>query len=249
MYTISAVMSFVWGHQITALTCALLCYGFGFLCVGGVTYMQKKGSNIRFPYWVLSYCFGADFTFGFICMPQWLEIGWWFWILLAVGNMIYVIIEFVLLRTTVNQQRQLIFGPYNAGKPVSKRDAWLLCIGGYVAGTIVFATLRVLIGDPMNFFQFMITNALTNIFIPLSMRSIGHYESGMKFTSITTFLSGAFAFLPPGIGYYTTLVPAFNQPAFYILGILSLCFAAYGIYIAWIKFPRMEQAKTTQTSF
>ena len=241
MYTVDEVMTFVWANQGTTMIMAAICYGLGFLGYITHLWMQFKNKEGLFPFWNHCLYIGVDFAFAVFAFRQWLEIGWFFWIALAIGNMVFILVELWSLKNCVDNERQEIFGRYLGGAEVSKAYAWKRSLLMYLAGIIIVQAVRIVIGDPMCMFIFLLTNSVGAVCVPLALNRADHYSPGMKFLSIANLAGIIYSYMPAGIGYYSTMVSALNTPWATAAGVVLVLFALWGVYLAFFKVPRKAE--------
>ncbi|MBQ6585706.1 MAG: hypothetical protein IJH83_02735 [Coriobacteriales bacterium] len=242
MYTVDQVMPYVWDHQGLTIAMALICYSLGFLPYLANMLLQIKQKKGVFPLWTHAFYIGADFTFAVIAFKQWLEIGWLFWILLCIGNWVFIVVEIWSLHNCIKNERQATFGWYKKGEEVSKGYAWARALISYAIGIIFCGCLRAILGDPMVLIIFLLTSCVCCVVSPLVYERRGENTKGLKFLAVANLINITYAFMPAGIGYYSTLLPFLSTPWMTITGIVFVLIAAYGVYVAFVKLPKYEAA-------
>lgn len=240
MYTIQEAMAILHANTTTVVIAVALTYGLGFLAYLSGLYMQVKNREFPMAFWCHCWYFGHDFTFAMLFKQWWNEVGFWLFKVMCIGCWLFVVIEIICLYLTVKYERNFNWGKYFKDKQVSEKQAWFLGIAGYAIGLIIFAALRKLLGDPMCLFLMSSTLFICGLTLKYNTKERKYINHGSKFLCIAALIAVFPAFLPPGIGLFTTMIPSLNQPAFYILGALAIVNAIDFIRLTW-TLPTKEQ--------
>jgi hypothetical protein len=151
--------------------------------------------------------------------------------------MIFVGIEIFSLYYSVKHERQKIWGKYS-NTEISDKEAWTRGIIGYIIGAILFATIRLAIGDVMCLVLMMSTNVTLALVSQFKLEETKVAKRGSIPLAWFTLLGTIFTFSPPGIGFFTSAVTVLNQPWFYTVGALSILCAARFLVLSYRLNPK-----------
>lgn len=243
MYTIQDVMTQITNHPTQLVIFAFITYGFGFLQYFSSMYLQIKDKECPFYFWQHCWYFGHDLIFSLLFYQWFVTIDFWLFKVLCIGCMIFVGIELFSLYYSVKYERQNIWGKYS-NHPISEREGWLRGIGGYIIGAILFATIRLAIGDVMCLVLMMSTNVTLAVVSQFKFEESRVTRKGILPLAWFTLLGTIYTFCPPGIGFFTSAVQALHQPWFYAIGCLSVLCATRFLYLA-LRYKKNPQLTTS----
>ncbi len=237
MYTIDEVMAVAYSNETAFVLMWFITYFFGFAQYFSSIYMQLKNKSCPFYFWMHAWYFGHDMLWA-LCFYQWFyEIDYWLFKIQWFAVVAFVFVELYSCYRAVRYERQEIWGKYYHGEEVTLKRGLFHAIMGYAAGFIIFAGIRQLIGDPMFLVLMMSTNATLALCLHLKIDETGISLPGTKAVSWFTLLGTCFTFAPAGIGWFATSVAQLDQPAFYIVGALSVLASIRAIYLSY-KLPK-----------
>ncbi len=238
-------MDIIYANETTVIIAAFLTYIFGFIQYGTSMYMQVRNKQCPFYFWMHCWYFGHDIVFSCLFHQWFYEIGFWLFEVLCIGCMVFVCIEIFSLYRCIRYERQEVFGKYYQGREVSIRDAVIRGIIGYAIGALLFACIRLVIGDMMCLILMASTNAILALMIQFRFNEIGKRQFGTMLLAWATLLGTLFTFAPSGIGFFTTCIEALNVPAYYIIGVMCVLCAIRAIYLAF-RLPKSEELVARQ---
>ncbi len=238
MYIIKEAMDIVMTNQTFVIIAAFITYGFGFIQYFSSIYMQVKHKQAPFYFWQHCWYIGHDMTFSLLFRQWFYEIDFWLFKVLCIGCMIFVGIELFSLWFAVKYERQEIWGKYTH-KEVTEKEAWVRGILGYIVGIILFASIRLAIGDVMCLVLMMSTNATLALAAPLRLEEVGVQKKGIRVLSWATLFGTIFTFAPSGVGFFATVIQVLNAPWFFLVGIVCVLSAARFVYLSY-KLPKAE---------
>lgn len=240
MYTIEQAMAIVNSNTGFIVFAALMTYGLGFWCYLTSMYMQIKNKECPFYFWHHCWYFGHDFTFACLFNMWWNEIGFWLFKVLNIGCMLFCVIEFVSLYYAVKYERNWNWGKYFRSGKVTEKQGWIMGLTGYAMGVVMFATIRKMIGDPMCFCLMSSTLVIFGLTLRFNTKERKYINHGSKMLGIAAFFQVLFCFMPPGVGFFTTIVPSMHQPAWYILGFFMILSTLDFVRLTW-TLPMKDQ--------
>lgn len=220
----------------------LLIFAFTFF-IGYVEYIDSFKLVIReklapYPVWMHTFYFAHDFT-GAIVFLVLARKHDWFFTTASIALLIWNGFEIFNLYMAVTVERQVIWGKYY-DSPVTLKQAVQNVIGQIVLMFCIVNLFREFMNDEVMFKWF----AFTNILIAVAPGCLWNERKSRQGTSIgraIVILVGTInTFLPPGFGMWTTALHYFNQPWFYITGVVTTGFAVRNLILV-IKFPPKKQ--------
>jgi hypothetical protein len=218
----------------------LLLSAFTFL-IGYVEYIYSFRLVLRehsapFPLWMHTFYFAHDLT-GAIVFFQLARSHhyFWFFTMSSVALLVWNGFEIFNLFMAVKVERQAIWGR-TGDEPVTVCDAI-----GRIAGQIVLMAVlvnlgRVFMNDEVMFKWFALTNVVMAIG-PGMLLSARRSRKGSSVGLAIVILIGTInTFLPPGYGMWTTATPYFDQPWFYLAGVVISIIALRNLLLL-LSFP------------
>lgn len=210
--------------------------------VGYLEYIYSFRLVIReksapFPVWMHTFYFAHDFT-GAVVFYQLARQHDFFWFFTGacVALLVWNGFEAFNLYMAVKVERQEIWGDIYQ-HPVTEQQAILRILGQIGIMFAVVNLLRVFMNDVVMFKWF----ALTNIIMAVGPGYLWARRKSRRGTSlglsIVILFGTVITFLPPGYGMWTTALSYFNQPWFYITGIV-ISFVALNNVLMLVRYPR-----------
>jgi hypothetical protein len=192
-----------------------------------------------YPVWMHTFYFAHDFTGAVIFFLLARKHDWfWFFTLASIALIIWNCFEIFNIYKAVTVERQHIWGKFY-DSPVTVNQALLHVIGQIALMFCIVNLFREFMNDEVMFKWF----AFTNILIAVAPGYLWNERKSRQGTSIglaIVILVGTInTFLPPGLGMWTTALKYFDQPWFYITGMVSTAFAVRNLVMV-IKFPPKE---------
>jgi len=211
--------------------------GYGFYIYSFLLTIREKKSP--FPFWMHVFYLAHDLTgavvFGLAALEH---HGFWFFTGTSIALLVWNCCEIFNIVMGIKHERQDIWGKYYAS-PVTVRQAveqtaWMIALMFSVVNIF-----RVFMGDEVMFKWFALTNAIMAVFPGFlwnERRSRAGSSVGLAilivFISVNTFL-------PPGFGMFTTASPFFDQPWFYIAGVVCTAFSIKHL-VMLLRYPPKE---------
>jgi len=195
-----------------------------------------KEKSAPYPVWMHTFYLAHDFTASIVFFMLAKNNNWfWFFITASVALLIWNCFELFNLYMAVKVERQEIWGKFYES-PVTVRQAVLRIIGQVALMAVVVNLFRVFMNDEVMFKWF----AFTNILIAVAPGYLWNERKSRKGSSIglaiVIFIGTVNTFLPPGYGMWTTAAKYFDQPWFYITGVVVSAYALRNV-IMLLKFP------------
>lgn len=192
-----------------------------------------------YPVWMHTFYFAHDFTGAvvFFRLAQQYDY-FWFFSGACIALLIWNCFEIFNLYMAVKVERQEIWGKFH-DSPVTERQAIQKILGQIAVMFIVVNLFRVFMNDVVMFKWFCFTNILIAVapgYLWAERKSRRGASVGL---SIVIFIGTVNTFLPPGYGMWTTASPYFDQPWFYIAGVI-ISAAALRNVILLLRFPAKE---------
>ena len=240
MYTIPELMALVDANRTFFVIAAFITYGFGFWQYLTSMYMQIKNKECPFYFWQHCWYFGHDITFSLL-FHQWFKvIGFWLFEVLCIGCMIFVLIEMVSLYYAIKYEKNWNWGKYYNGRKVPMKEAVIRGLAGYAVGAMLFACMRLIIGDPCCFFLMTSTNCTLALMCRFNTKERRYRMKGTRMLALTTLIGTIFNFMPKGVGFFASIIPGLHQPAWYVLGVFCLL-ACIDFVVMAHKLPTKEE--------
>lgn len=215
--------------------------------IGYIEYIYSFRLVIRekcapYPVWMHTFYFAHDFTAALVFFQLARQNDFfWFFTLASIALIIWNCFEIFNLYMAVKVERQEIWGKfYNAA--VTEKQAIFRIIGQIAVMFVVVNLFRVYMNDVVMFKWFSFTNILMAVapgYLWAERKSRKGTSVGL---SIVILIGTVNTFLPPGYGMWTTALKYFDQPWFYITGVVVSTVALYNV-IMLIKFPAKERAE------
>lgn len=222
MLILSAI-SFVGGYGL---------YIYSFL----LTIREKKAP---FPFWMHVFYLAHDIT-GVAVFGMAAQHNHWFWFFsaTAIALLVWNCFELFNIVMGIKYERQEIWGRYYAS-PVTTRQAVVRATWLVALMLVVVNMLRVFMHDEIMFKWFSLTNAIMAVFPGfLWNERQGRAGSSLGLAILIVFVS-ANTFLPPGFGMFTTASTFFDQPWFYITGVVCTLFSIKHLLML-LRYPPKE---------
>lgn len=222
---ILAAISFIGGYGL---------YIYSFL----LTIREKKAP---FPFWMHVFYLAHDITGAFVFGIAAYHNHWfWFFSGTAIALLVWNCFEIFNIVMGIKHERQEIWGRYY-DSPVTTRQAitrtvWLLALMFAVVNIF-----RVYMQDEVMFKWFSLTNAIMAVFPGFLWNQRKSRAGSSVGLAILIVLVSANTFLPPGFGMFTTASPFFDQPWFYITGVICTAFAILHL-VMLLGYPPKEAA-------
>lgn len=217
---ILAAISFAGGYGL---------YIYSFL----LTIREKKAP---FPFWMHVFYLAHDVT-GAVVFALAAYHNQWFWFFWAtsIALLIWNCFELFNIIMGIKYERQEIWGRFYPSavtvRQAVARTAWLILLMGGVVNI-----LRVFMNDEIMFKWFALTNAIMAVFPGfLWNERQGRAGSSIGLAILIVFVS-VNTFLPPGFGLFTTASRFFDQPWFYITGVICTAFSIKHLAML-LKYP------------
>lgn len=228
-----------WTILVAALIAFLIGYIEQFLSIIMI-HQEKHGS---FPMPLNTFYLAHDFLTGVVFLYLGFYNNFFYmFMILGIGMFIWNFTEVYDMYDYVKNNREETFRGMFFGELTAKK-----CILELVVETLGFAVfillMVVLMDDPTFIKWMMITNILIAVLTGYYWTKNKRCEGASKLLSIVILIGTINTFLPSGFGWWTTLYPnIFDTPLFYLMGVVSVCFAIKNIYIVFKKLP--EKPKT-----
>ncbi|MHA6533247.1 hypothetical protein [Paenibacillus sp. BAC0078] len=202
--------------------------------------LVNREKRAPYPVWMHTFYFAHDFTGAIIFFLLALHNDWfWFFSAASAALVVWNCFEVYNLYKAVKVERQEIWGKFYSS-PVTVQQALLRVAGQIVLMFAVVNLFRVFMDDVVMFKWF----AFTNILIAVAPGYLWNERKSRSGTSvglaIVILIGTVNTFLPPGYGMWTTASAYFDQPWFYIAGVVVSAYALRNLIMV-MKFPPKEQ--------
>ncbi|WNG62773.1 hypothetical protein F0U59_24255 [Archangium gephyra] len=201
-----------------------------------LTIREKKAP---FPFWMHVFYLSHDVT-GAVVFARAAYQNQWFWFFsgTSIALLVWNCFEIFNIVMGIKHERQEIWGRYYAS-PVTvrqavERTAWLIALMFAIVNIF-----RVFMQDEVMFKWFSLTNAIMAVFPGFLWNERRSRAGSSVGLAILIVLVSANTFLPPGFGMFTTASPFFDQPWFYIAGVLCTAFSIRHLLML-LKYPPKE---------
>jgi hypothetical protein len=189
-----------------------------------------------FPLWMHTLYLAHDATGAVVFLQLARQHHYfWFFTLASVALVIWNAFECFNLFMAVKVERQEIWGKFYDG-PVGVRSAVYHIAAQVVLMVALVNIVRVFMNDTVMFKWF----ALTNVVMAVGPGPLWSERKSRKGSSIglaiVIFIGTVNTFLPPGYGMWTTASPYFDQPWFYIAGVVVSAIALRNL-VMLLRFP------------
>lgn len=211
--------------------------GYGLYIYSFLLTIREK--RAPFPYWMHVFYLSHDIT-GAVVFARAAAHNHGFWIFsgTAIALVVWNCFEIFNIVMGIKYERQEIWGryyssPVTVGQAIA-RTAWMVALMFAVVNI-----LRVYMQDEIMFKWFSLTNAIMAVFPGyLWNQRQSRAGSSVGLAILIVFVS-ANTFLPPGFGMFTTASPFFDQPWFYIAGVVCTAIAIRHL-VMLLKYPPKE---------
>lgn len=244
LMTSDMVTQYMWGFNpdnpefVGILVAALIAFLIGYIEQFLSIIMIHKEHHGSFPMPLNTFYLAHDFLTGVIFLILGFYNSFFYiFMVLGIGMFIWNFTEVYDMYDYVKNNREetfrgMFFGELTAAK----------CIIEIITETIAFAIfimlMIVLMDDPTFIKWFMITNILIAVCTGYYWTRNKVAEGASKLLSIVILIGTINTFLPVGLGWWTSLYPnIFDTPLFYLMGIVSVCYAIKNVYIVFKKLP------------
>lgn len=221
------------------LAAALLAFLIGYIEQFLSIIMIHKEKHGSFPMPLNTFYLAHDFLTGVI----FLYLGFinsWFWIfmVLGIGMFIWNFTEVYDMYDYVKNNREETFRGMFFGELTAKK-----CIAELVVETLAFAVfillMIVLMDDPVFLKWFMVTNILIAVCTGYYWTRNKTWRGTSKVLAIVILIGSINTFLPVGFGWWASICPTtFDTPLFYLMGVVTVCFAIKNVWIVFKKLPQ-----------
>ncbi len=223
---------------VGVIIAACIAFLIGYLEQGLSILMIKKEKHGSFPAPLNTFYLAHDFLTGVI----FLILGFmnnFFYIFMIGGIFMFIwnFTEIVDFYDYVKNNREETFRGMFFGE-LTTRKCLLELITETVAFGVFILLMIVLMNDPTFIKWFMVTNILIAV-------CTGYYWSRnkvvwgtSKLLAIIILIGTVNTFLPVGLGFWTSAYPyVFDTPLFYLMGVVTTCYAIRNVYIVFKKLP------------
>jgi len=195
-----------------------------------------REKSAPFPVWMHTLYLAHDSTGAVVFLMLARQHHYfWFFTMASIALVIWNGFECFNLFMAVKVERQEIWGKYYDG-PVSVRSAVYRIAAQVVLMVSLVNVVRVFMNDTAMFKWF----ALTNVVMAVGPGILWSERRSRKGSSIglaiVIVIGTVNTFLPPGYGMWTTATPYFNQPWFYIAGVVVSVIAIRNLLML-LRFP------------
>jgi len=211
--------------------------------IGYLEYIYSSRLLLRerlapYPVWMHTFYFAHDFT-GAIVFFNLAQQYDFFWVFVAAGIALLVWNGFEIfnLYMAVKVERQVIWGKFY-DRPVKASEALLRVIGQVLLMFGVVNLFRVFMDDQLMFKWFAFTNILIAVapgYLWAERKSRNGASVGL---ALVIFIGTVNTFLPPGWGMWTTALAYFDQPWFYLTGVVVSAYALHNLVMLWRLPPK-----------
>lgn len=209
--------------------------------IGYVQYIYSFRLVIRercapFPVWMHTFYFAHDLTGAvvFFLLAQQHDF-FWFFTATCIALLVWNGFEVFNLYMAVKVERQEIWGKFY-DRPVTEKQAVQRILGQIALMFVVVNLFRVFMNDEVMFKWF----AFTNILIAVAPGYLWEERRSRRGTAvglaIVNLVCAIYTFLPPGYGMWTTASAYFDQPWFYITGVIVSLFALRNLVLL-LQYP------------
>lgn len=189
-----------------------------------------------FPIYMHTFYLAHDFTGAVVFGKLALEYEFfWFFSAASIALLIWNFFEMFNLYMAVKVERQEIWGDWHKN-PVTKKQAIYHIIVQVALMFVVVNLFRVFMDDQVMFKWFAFTNILMAVAPGYLWRKRKSRDGASIGLAIVILIGTINTFLPPGYGMWTTASTFFDQPWFYITGVVVSAIAASNL-IVLLKYP------------
>ena len=222
-------------HFALALSALIVTFALGFLVYVYSFVLVVREKSAPYPLWMHTFYCAADFMGIWVFLAANHAVGgFWFFMLGAIGEVVWVGFEVFCLYHAVTTERSAIFGP-----EAPLRHAVLVALAQIAIFFVSLNFLRVELGD-VSMFKFWIFTQVIIVCAPgLFWRERGTRLGTCWQLVIVLVLVCVMSFNPLG-NMWSLISPYFapeNNPWFYVMGAVVACFAAYDVYV-YARLPK-----------
>ena len=197
--------------------------GYGLYIYSFLLTIREK--RAPFPFWMHVFYLAHDITGVFVFGLAAYHNQWfWFFTATAIALLVWNCFEIFNIVMGIRYERQEIWGRYYAAPVTTRqaitRTAWLVAL--MIAVVNIF---RVFMHDEIMFKWFALTNAIMAVFPGFLWNERQSRAGSSVGLAILIVLVSLNTFLPPGFGLFTTASTFFDQPWFYVTGVICTVFA------------------------
>jgi hypothetical protein len=197
--------------------------------------VNREGSA-PYPVWMHTFYFAHDFTGAVVFYLLAREHGFfWFFSGASIALIIWNCFEVYSLYMAVKVERQEIWGRFYSA-PVTVSQAVYRIVGQIALMFCVVNLFRVFMNDVVMFKWF----AFTNVLMVVAPGFLWNERMSRRGTAvglaIVNLVCAIYTFLPPGYGMWTTASTYFDQPWFYITGVVVTLYGAHNLLML-LRFP------------
>ena len=199
-----------------------------------------KEKSAPYPVWMHTFYLAHDFT-GAVVFYMLAKNNHWFWFFSAasVALLIWNCFEIFNLYMAIKVERQEIWGKFYDSQ-VTVKQAVLRVVGQVALMAVVVNLFRVYMNDEVMFKWFSFTNILIAVAPGYLWNERKNRKGSAIGLAIVIFVGTVNTFLPNGYGMWTTASKYFDQPWFYITGVVVSAYALRNV-IMLLKFPAKEK--------
>ena len=193
-----------------------------------------------YPAWMHTFYFAHDFT-GAVVFANLALHHQFFWVFCgaSIALLVWNGFEIFNLRMAIRHERQEIWGPLYR-QPVTQKQALARVAGQIVIMFAVVNLFRVFMNDEVMFKWFCFTNVLIAVAPGYLWERRGTRDGTSVGLAIVILVGTINTFLPPGLGMWTTALRYFDQPWFYIAGVITTAFAVRNVVILLRMPPKVK---------
>jgi hypothetical protein len=204
--------------QLTVLS--FIPYVGGFIVWVYFFLLPIREKKLPIPFWLITMWFAHDTTgaYVFFRLAQQHD-GFWFFRSTSIALAVWSVIEIVGMCIVIKHARQDVWGKHHSS-PVTVNQAAVSTLAEAIMMICAVNLLRVYMDDESMFKWFSMTNAVFAIGPWYLIKERRSRAGSSVALSIVFVVSVAQTFAPPGIGMFTTASRYFDQPWFYISGVV-----------------------------
>lgn len=211
---------------------AALTFFFGYMEYIYSFQLVRREKSAPYPVWMHTFYFAHD-SMGAIVFALASKAlgGFWFFTAASIALVIWNLFEVYNLYKCIYVERQEIWG-HLYDRPVTVKEAWIKVISQIIIFIGVVNLFRVFMNDPYMFKWFIFTNILIAI-APGFYWEKRKTQIGASYKLAFVILLGTInSFTPVNMWTLTSDYFSFSEnPWYYIIGIVSIGFAARNIYV------------------
>ena len=198
-----------------------------------------REKSAPFPIWMHTLYLAHDATGAVVFLQLAREHHYfWFFTLASIALVIWNAFECFNLVMAVKVERQEIWGRLYDG-PVSVTNAVSRTAAQVVLMVSVVNIVRVFMNDTAMFKWFALTNVVMAVGPGILWSERRSRKGSSVGLAIVILIGTVNTFLPPGYGMWTTATPYFDQPWFYIAGVVVSAIAFRNV-VMLLRFAHKE---------